>query len=125
MSDIKMNIWDREFVLDVTYDCYSDEEISQKQKDAIEKFPSAENEITKALVKVKEYCLNQNKKEIGEDNISNIFKYVVPKYLFVPRDDKNRLVAIMCKYKYDAESGLAIVFRNEKLAQIGKQDIVL
>lgn len=125
MSDIKMNIWDREFELDITYDCYSDEEITQKQKDAIDKFLSAENEITKALEKVKAYCLNLNKKEIGEDNISNIFKYVVPKYLFVPRDDINRVVAIMCKYKYDAESGLAIVFRNEKFAQIGRQDIVL
>ena len=125
MSNIKMNIWDREFELDITYDCYSDEEITQKQKDAIDKFLNAENEITKALEKVKAYCLNLNKKEIGEDNISNIFKYVVPKYLFVPRDDINRVVAIMCKYKYDAESGLAIVFRNEKFAQIGRQDIVL
>ena len=120
-----MNIWDREFELDITYDCYSDEEITQKQKDAIDKFLNAENEITKALEKVKAYCLNLNKKVIGEDNISNIFKYVVPKYLFVPRDDINRVVAIMCKYKYDAESGLAIVFRNEKFAQIGRQDIVL
>jgi hypothetical protein len=77
------------------------------------------------LSKVKEYCLSHNRDEIGTDVIENIFKYVAPKYLFVPRDEHNQIVAIMCNYKFDPESGIAIVFENCKFKEIEKQEIIL
>ena len=49
----------------------------------------------------------------------------MPKYLYVARDNENHIVAIMCNYRYDEENGIAIVFKNEKFLQIGKQDIIL
>lgn len=56
--------------------------------------------------------------------IDNIFKYIMPKSIFVPRTEQKE-VAIICNYKYDMEHGIAIVFENERLKEIGMQDIIL
>jgi len=34
-------------------------------------------------------------------------------------------VAIMCKYKYDIEHGIAIVFFSDGKIEVGTQDIIL
>lgn len=125
MNKIKLNIWGREFDLDIEYDCYSDEEILQIQKDAIRYFISESTVISDAECDVKKYCIMSNLKDIGLDYIDNIFKYVIPKYLYVKRDEDKRVVAIMCNYKFDIEHGIAIVFENERLTKIGKQEIIL
>ena len=38
---------------------------------------------------------------------------------------KERVVAVMCDFKFDMENGLAIVFENEKFKEVGYQDLVL
>lgn len=125
MNKIKMVLWGREFNLDITYDCYSNEKVLPTQETAVQEFPKLSEEIDFSLDKVKEYCLSKNRKEIGTDVIENIFKYVMPRYLFVPRDDKKQIVALMCNYKFDPDSGIAIVFENGKFKEIGEQEIIL
>jgi len=125
MNKVKMMLWGREFNLDITYDCYSREKILKSQEMAVKEFSKATEEVNSSLNKVKQYCLTNNKEEIDSNVIDNIFKYVAPKYLFVPRDEKKHVVAIMCNYKFDTESGIAIVFENCKFKEIGKQEIIL
>ena len=125
MNKVKLNIWDREFDIEVVYDKYSNETVLTAQEKALEDFMRATEEIRSSLAIVKEYCLSNNREEIAGDYIDNIFKYVIPKYLYVARDNENHTVAIMCDYRYDEENGIAIVFKNEKFLQIGKQDIIL
>lgn len=125
MNKIKIMLWGREFNLDITYDCYSNEKILKSQETAVQDFSKAVESIDSSLEEVKKYCLSINKEEIGADVIENIFKYVAPKYLFVPRDEKKQVVAIMCNYKFDIEGGIAIVFENGKFKTIGKQEIIL
>lgn len=125
MNKVKVLIWGREFDLDVVYDCYSNEEILTLQKDAVEAFVRTDKAIAASLDIVREYCLSENREEIGSDVIENIFKYVAPKYLYVSRDEEKRVVSIMCNYKFDLENGIAVVFENEEFSKIGKQDIIL
>lgn len=125
MNKIKALIWGREFDMNITYDCYNGEELLDSQKDAVNAFVDADKAIEESLDKIKEYCLSMNQEEIGSDTIDNIFKYVVPKYLYVSREDEKHVVSIMCNYKFDQENGIAVVFENEKLTKIGKQDIIL
>ena len=125
MNKIEMMLWSREFNFDIKYDCFRNEQILPSQEQAIRNFLKISKEIDKSLCKVKEYCLANNRKEIGADVIDNIFKFVAPKYLFVPREGKKQVVAIMCNYKFDPESGIAVVFENGKFKDIGKQEIVL
>ena len=125
MNNIKVRLWGRQFNLDITYDCYSGENILESQKKAVQIFCEKSDEIEASLKNVKEYCLSINKNEIGDESIENIFKYVAPKYLFVPRDEKNQVVALMCNYKFDPESGIAVIFENGKFKEVGKQEIIL
>ena len=117
-------IWGRRFELSIQYDCYGDEDILPAQEDAYALFRSEADRILFSDQDIKRYCLEKNKEEIGK-NIDNIFKYVMPVSIFVKREKEKHVVALLCDYKFDMEHGIAIVFENEKLNQIGIQDIIL
>ncbi|MBR4344553.1 MAG: hypothetical protein IKP88_17940 [Lachnospiraceae bacterium] len=120
---LKLQIWKRDFELKVVYDCYSGEKASTTQKDSAKQFSSEANSaIDESLKEVEKYCLEMNKEDIGSSQIDNIFKYVMPESIFVKRDGR---VAIMCRYKFDSEHGIAVVFKDNKFEQIGMQDIIL
>ncbi len=125
MNRIKMMLWGREVDLGITYDCYSNENVLKSQEVAVQEFLDNYEEVNSSLEQVKKYCLSKNRDEIGNDEIENIFKYVAPKYLFIPRNESRHVVAIMCNYKFDIESGIAIVYENCRLREIGKQEIIL
>lgn len=125
MNKEKLLIWGRGFEIEIKYDCYSGEKVLKRQKDALKEFLKSEENIANSLEMVKKYCLAQNKDDVGENEISNIFKYVVPKYLYVTRSIDKHIVSIMCDYKFDQENGIAVVFENEKFKRIGRQDIIL
>ena len=126
MNDqVKMTVWGRELELGVTYDCYSDEEILEAQREAVKDFVKATEAINQALSSVVEYCLKRDGGKIGSNKIENIFRYVAPKYLYVVREEKKHVVAIMCNYRFDTENGVAIVFEDEKFLKIGTQDSIL
>lgn len=125
MSKEKITVWGREFDMEVKFDCYSGEEVLEIQKDAVAAFLKSQDAIEASLNQVKQYCLKNNKAEIGNDSIENIFKYVAPRYLYVARNKEKHIVAIMCNYKFDTENGIAVVFENEKFSKVGMQDIIL
>lgn len=125
MNKEKISIWGREFELEIKYDCYTGEKVLNSQIEALKSFLKSEECIAESLEMVKDYCFDQNKQDIGSDEISNIFKYVVPKYLYIVRNTEKHIVSIMCNYKFDQEHGIAIVFENEKFYKIGRQEIVL
>lgn len=125
MSKVKMTIWGRELELEIKYDCYSGEKVLESQTEALNTFLHSDSEIEFSLAKAKKYCAETDRDAIGTDTIENIFKYVAPKYIYVPREDKKHIVAIMCNYKFDMENGIAIIFENGKFSKIGKQDIIL
>lgn len=126
MNRVKINIWSREFELDIKYDCFEDEEeLLPEQENAVIELLKYRYVIDHSLENLKEYCLEKNSDKYSNGNIDNIFKYVIPAYLYVMRTDKDRSVAVVCHYKYDLEHGIAVVFKNEKLSKIGTMDIIL
>lgn len=124
MNKVKITLWDREFDIGVSYSCYSGEEITDNQKKAVVNFCEQEKCIADILDNLKDYVEKNNENGLKAEDIENIFKYVMPKSLFVPRADKE-IIAIMCNYKFDMENGIAVVFENGKLKEIGTQDIIL
>ena len=87
------------------------------------------NRLRDYIIEDSEYIDPDNK----IDSIDDIFEYINPKTLFIPRimykpkelnGEKNRYAAILFDYTLD-EHGIALVFKNERLMSIGSQDIIL
>lgn len=125
MNKITIKIWGREFVLPVEYEHYSNQEVLSIQYEAIDKFLYSTSEIDKSRKAAEEYCLSKNQNGIFSDSIDNVFKYIIPEYLFVKRSENMRTVAIMCNYRFDMEHGIAVIFNNEVFSRIVSQDVIL
>ncbi|THF77539.1 DUF6985 domain-containing protein [Cohnella fermenti] len=126
MNKQKINVWGRDFELDVVYDCYEGEEVLSTQREALERFLTMPILISDSKKAVENYCLNRNSDEIGAQSVENIFKYVIPKSLYIQRTaDDSRVVALMCAYKFDVDNGIAVVFKNERFDRVGTQNIIL
>lgn len=119
----KMMIWDREFELSIVLECYPGEKVLDAQKEAMLWLDNVEL-VTSVLDAVKEYVQETATAEL-ELPINNIFKYVIPKSIFIPHSKNTAKLAIMCNYKFDMEHGIAIVFENGQFKEIGTQDIIL
>lgn len=124
MNKIKLNIWDRQFELPVSVKTFKGKEPTDVQKEAAEKFNANTDIFSDVQDQVEQYILDHGLKANGIERVDNIFKYVMPKIIVIPKT-KNRVVGLICNYKFDVEHGLAIVFENEKFKEIGAQDIVL
>ena len=125
MSNCNITIWDRAFELSVIYECYSGEEVLASQRESLAMLEENVQEVADSLEAVKEYVRETSAGQLGEDRMENIFRYVMPKTIFVPHTEKHRLAAILCHYKFDMEHGMAVVFEDGKLKEIGQEDIAL
>ncbi len=123
MSKSVLKIWGREFELNIAYECYPGEEVLDSQRAEFELLKTTDV-VDSALESVKEYVIKTAGEQI-EAPIENIFKYVMPKSVFVPHNKKSPSVAIMCNYKFDMEHGIAVVFENGKYKEVGIQNDVL
>ena len=129
MTDrISILIWERKFDLPVEYDRYSDEKITKEQEEALAEFIRHPDWIYNSKASIEEYCKVQVMEDERNEKKDNIFSYVKPDYVYVKRNRRNEKekpkVALMCKYKYDPEHGLAVVF-SEGSVTVGIQDIIL
>ena len=121
----KLTIWGRQFDLRVVFDCFNDEEVLPIQEQSLEEFLKAEAAIENSKKQVENYILNDDYAELESDSIDNIFKYVIPTDIYLPRTPEIRTAAILCDYRFDEEHGIAVVFENEQFKEIGTQDTVL
>lgn len=124
IKNINLCVWDREFELPIEYDCYANEKVTREQLSAIDKFTQNTLKIQESKMFVEKYCKQSLELDKSNQKKNNIFSYIKPDYLYVKREEKPR-VAIMCKYKYDLEHGIAIVFSQDGEIKVGLQDIIL
>lgn len=123
MNKCKVRIWERDFELDIVYQNFLGEEVTENQLKTVEALVSVD--FSGALISVEKYIRKWNFVELGDESITNIFKYVMPKSILIPREDDKRLFAVLCNYRFDMEHGIAVVFQNEILKEVGPQDIIL
>lgn len=120
----QLAMWGRKVRLRIDMDCIKGEVVTPVQNVTLSEFLSDKKRLDKVLPKVEQYCLSERELKT-EKSIENIFKYVSPKTVFVPRDDKKKTVAILCDYYFDEEHGIAIVFEDGKYKGIFEQDDVI
>ena len=124
MSKVKTTIWGREFELPVIVKQFKGKDVTEIQEDAVDQLERNMVIFYFAESEVEQYILKNGLKENGISEVDNIFKYVMPKSISVPKA-KKRVVALMCNYKFDMEHGIAVIFEDEKFKKVGPQDLVL
>lgn len=122
---ITISIWDREFELPVTFEHFSDETVTKEQEKALKKFTSHKKWIVKSKETTEAYCKEMVSQDDKNEKKDNIFSYLKPERIFVTRSEPHPEVAIMCKYRYDLEHGLAVVFSNNGDTRVVIQDEIL
>lgn len=125
IKSLKISIWGRDFSLPIVYDCYKGESVEQSQIDALDAFIKHSEWIDKSQKYVESFCENQVMDDPANKKKDNIFSYVIPECIFVKREKNLPRVALMCKYRYDLEHGLAVVFSSDGSIKVGLQDIIL
>ncbi len=125
IESLETTIWGRKFTLPVEYDCYEGEEVTKAQIQALKHFKSHTEWIEQSESIVENHCREQVMSDEENTKKDNIFSYIKPECLFVKRDKENPRIAMMCKYRYDLEHGLAVVFSSDGEVTVGMQDIIL
>ena len=125
MNNMVLSLWEREFDVDIIYDVYEGEEVLDVQKEAFEVFKNTiDNKDVMEIAKqgVIKYILSKNASDVIEENITNLFKFIIPTAIYVERDGK---VDIMCECKFDIDHGIAIQFEKEQFKGVVTQDLVI
>lgn len=125
MEKIKFNVWGREFELEIVWDCFPGEQITEIQKQAHANFmQNSEKFFSDSFEAIKKYCLREYTNEVGE--FDNIFKFVLPVAVLIKRSvTQKRVVGLLCNFRFDIEHGLAVKFVDESVDEVGSQDIIL
>lgn len=124
MSKVDKTIWGRKLQLKVFYDCFEDEEITPSQENTLSSFLGDCPEIELSLASLKNYCEKHSAGKIKADDIDNVYKYVVPRSIFVMRKPKGA-IALLCDFRFDIEHGIAIAFKDGRLNKITTQNAVM
>jgi hypothetical protein len=125
MTSLTREVWGRELDLRVSFEDLDDVGVGAEQWAALGHIILKWDAVDGSLPALQKYYREQNPSELEGMPDDNAFRYVMPKYLFVPQGVKKRTVALMCDYRFDPEHGLALVFENETLREIGPQDVIL
>ena len=116
-----MILWGRDFSLPVYYECGTDQDVLDIQKEAKDALFASWDTVESSKEAIEDYCLERDGDQI-ESPVTNIFRYVIPTSIVILRSDDARKAALMCNYRFDPEHGLAAVFENEKLTAVAPQD---
>lgn len=124
IDKLSVSIWGRDFELPVNYNCYEGEIVAEEQIQLFNKFVEHSEWIKKSKDIVEDYCKQQVLDDEENQKKDNIFSYIKPMSVFVKHVKKPR-IALICRYRYDEEHGLAIVFDKEGNITVGSEDIIL
>ncbi len=123
IKSVHIDVFGKEFDLDVVYDLYAESSCLPALEKALQIFVSHPEWIKTAKSKVLNYCGSDVLSDEENSTKNDLFSYLTPHRIYLKRDAKR--VAIMCKYLYDLEHGLAVVFDSEGNVTVGIQDIII
>ena len=126
-NERKYIIWGRECQVNLVFDCYVGEKIDKVQEDTIADFEANLKQYTQdGLIAIKKYIVDNYKNNVDDQTIPNIFKYVVPKTVYVSKDPSNKkVIGILCHFRFDEENELAVKYIDGQVAEVGGEQIIL
>lgn len=123
----KINIWDRELDIEIIAACYSNEEITDSQRETylwLKK--NKESIFDKLKISLVQYIIANNASEVANSNFDNIFSFVIPKTIVFKQDSDHQLkMVLLLNYKFDRENGIGVIWEKEEIKLLSTQDVVL
>jgi len=123
---LNYNFLNRDINLKINFDVFDNEETTILQNRTFHQFMDNIKEIfVKSYNALKDYCSKNYNIELDD---TNFYKYIMPKQIYIKRESKDKeycKFAILCNFKENIENGIAIVWANNKIEEIGMQDIIL
>lgn len=121
-----VEVWGRKFEIDVIFDCYQGETVDEIQLQAFQEFmDSWEERMKDAYDAFEDYCVREYREEIGGTKFDNIFRFLIPRLLFIQKSpDGSKTVGFECYFKPDLENNLAARFVNGQIAEVGPEQII-
>lgn len=117
----ELKVWGRELSLKIIFDVFDGEDILIEQHEALDAFLAQASELLADSKAIEEYCVKNSNGSVVAP-VDNLFKYVIPTAVYVRRKTDLREIALLCDFKFDEESGCALVFQNEALTKICSQE---
>lgn len=129
------SIWGRDRELTIELGPHLTQSEKSRGVKLLSQFRKSPEWVEDAKPAILEYITNDyNRADTQEPVPSDLNKSLIPQHVLFSRGiptaavsyRKQDSVALLCKYKYDIEHGLAVVFdSNGKVVDIGPQDIIL
>ena len=119
-----MTIWGRELCLPIEYSASIEFKELMKIELSVKEFMDNSAEI---ILKSQFSVVSYAKKfaaSVGRTTSDDLFDYITPHMLLVNSDDGSIYIALLCGFKYDPEHDIAIIYRDQKLVEVGSQDLV-
>lgn len=138
-EDIK-EFWGKERKFEVVVDTYTEyDEITKSQKDAYLKFyNNFQYLMNQALKEIFNYYKEHYTEKASQSKINEsehafyiksekeILNIIQPLQLIILNSmDNKRVVGLTCNCTWEAEHGIGVKFEDEKITQIGTQDIII
>lgn len=123
MNKVMVNIWGRDFELPVHYQVYPGEEVTDNQRSALEDVHFVD--YYEAQPEIRDYIQRYFSAELNNQSMENLFRFVIPKSIYIPRLPETKRFAIMCDFKFDMEHGIGMEFEEKRFRMAGAQDWIL
>lgn len=118
----QMVLWDNPLLmeLEVAFSPYM--EPTAVQKEAYQRFfQRADELIETAKGPIQDFCLKQDRDEFEQIDISDLYLFVRPDSIYIDcphNGGQDRIVALVCEYRFNMDSDVVAVFRNEQLERV-------
>ena len=123
---IEMDFWGRTHSIDLVFRVFPNGIVSDIQLNTYEEFLKKKEEILQDVYdKLKAFVI-ENYPDDEKINNFNVFRYYKPKAIFVKNSvTKKRVMGIFFDFRFDMENDIVAYIEDEKVIQIGTQDIIL
>jgi len=123
---IKIQVWGRELPIEIIYDCFEGEEITEIQKETLSAFMENKDSILdSSYERLKQFCLSEYT-EWYDLFCEDVFKIAMPKALYIKRSvTKKHVIGLICAFRPYEEHGLAFRIEDCRVVKVGSQDIIL
>ena len=124
----EFEIWGRNFQLDVSLACHSNQVVLDSQVRIFNTIKNKLNELYDVCrTKIYEYMHNEERKELFPNNEipENIFKFIIPKAIIVTRHTDVDYFGFLFYFRYDRENNICGSFKNYEFFEVEPEYIIL